>query len=91
MIGMVERACLRLSLVAALGFIGLPGSVCATVDANPSLAGPYASEASKQTVIEVLNRFAADHGLIIQAGHGAANTWQAVRLDGWLRAPNGRG
>jgi hypothetical protein len=78
-----ERTCLRLSLLAALSFNGLSGSVHAAPDANASLAAPYASEASRQTVAEVLARFAADHGLTMSVGSGAANTWQTAKLDGY--------
>lgn len=87
---MFERTCLRLSLLAALSFNGLSGSVHAAPDANASLAAPYASEASQQTVAEVLARFAADHGLTMSVDSGAANTWQTAKLDGWVRAPTGR-
>lgn len=87
---MFERTWLNLSLLAALSWIALPGDVYGAAEASASLAAPYASEASKQTVVEVLGRFATDHGLAMQVGPGAGAGWQTAKLDGWVRAPSGR-
>ncbi|WP_181885534.1 secretin N-terminal domain-containing protein [Trinickia dinghuensis] len=88
--GMFERACVRLSLLAALSFLMPPGNAHAAKDVNAGLAAPYAAEASKQTVVEVLDRFAADHGLTLRVANDAARGWQTAKLDGWVRAPTGR-
>ncbi len=87
---MFEHAYLRLSLLAWLSFLGMTDRVCAAAEASTSLATPYASEASQQPLIDVLDRFATDHGLILHAGNRATSTWQTVELDGWVRAPTGR-
>lgn len=87
---MFERIRLRLSLLIALALLGVMGSALATVQANATLAAPYAFEASHQTVVDVLHRFAADHGLTVRVVADAKNRWQQAKLDGWVRAPSGR-
>lgn len=90
MSGMFKRAWFNLSLLAALSSIMLPGDAYGAVDAGASLAAPYASEATQQTVVDILGRFAADHGLAMQVNPGAGGAWQTAKLDGWVRAPSGR-
>jgi hypothetical protein len=89
---MFARACLRLlsGVLAALSLVGMAGRICAAAEAIASLAAPYASEAAQQPLIEVLERFATDHGLTLHAGKGAASAWQTAKLDGWVQAPTGR-
>ncbi len=61
--------------------------------ARTGLSAPYAYHATGRTPLEVLRGFARDHGLSIRAsptGNGAAQAWNAARLDGWIRAESGR-
>ena len=87
---MFERACLRLFLLAALSLLVPFGRAHAVGETHESLAAPYALQASQQTVVDVLNRFAADHGLTVRVAGDAAAGWKTAKLDGWVRAPSGR-
>jgi hypothetical protein len=89
-IGMFERACLRLSLLAALSLVVPSGRAHAVGETHESLAAPYALQASQQTIADVLDRFAADHGLTVRVGGDASAGWKTAKLDGWVRAPSGR-
>jgi hypothetical protein len=86
---MIERACLRLSLLTALWLLCLPGGAFAAAEVDPGLGAPYAVETSKQPLLTVLERFAADHGLTIRVAAHAGRPWQTTTLDGWVRAPSG--
>lgn len=93
---MFERTSRRLSwlsLLAALWLLAPSSGTLAHADsnANENLAAPYAVEASKQTVVAVLERFAADHGLALRVSANPNRGWQTATLDGWLRGPTGRG
>ncbi|MGG1944064.1 secretin N-terminal domain-containing protein [Trinickia sp. NRRL B-1857] len=89
---MFARVCLRLPLLAALVLLTASGSALAGAEVSASLAAPYAVEASQQTIVTVLERFAADHGLTIRiaADTKMSGDWKTAKLDGWMRAPTGR-
>jgi hypothetical protein len=90
MIDMFGRTRLRLSSLAALALFGATGGALAVDRANATLTAPYALEAAHQTVVDVLNRFAADHGLTVRVGAHFKRRWQLAKLDGWVRAPSGQ-
>jgi hypothetical protein len=74
-------------------------SLCAFIPVGPAgasekvdagLAAPYALDATGLVIMQVLHRFAADHGLTLSVDAAAKRDWRAVRLDGWVRADSGR-
>lgn len=58
--------------------------------ASDTLAAPYALDASNQRVRDVLQRFAADHGLALRIDPAAQRAWRPDTLDGWVRGETGR-
>lgn len=65
--------------------------------AHDGLDAPYAFQAAQSTPLDVLDRFAKDHGLrlsVAPAERGHTNDtnddWRTARLDGWIRAETGR-
>lgn len=93
---MFARVRLRLPLLVALILLSPSGIALAGADtdteASTSLEAPYAVEASEQTIVTVLKRFAADHGLTIRIASDTkmGGDWKTATLDGWMRAPTGR-
>ncbi|WP_206952684.1 secretin N-terminal domain-containing protein [Trinickia acidisoli] len=82
------QALLQALLLALLCSLGCIGSARANANANAELDAPYAFQASEQAVLDVLRRFATDHGLALRVETG--HRWQTAKLDGWTRAPTGR-
>ncbi len=62
----------------------------ANADTNASLAAPYALHASQQVVVDVLRRFATDHGLALRVAAEPKHDWPTDPIDGWVRAPTGQ-
>lgn len=90
MIGLIARARSRWLSIAALSLVGAIGSAHANGEAKVDLTAPYAFQASHQTVVDVLRRFATDHGLTVRIGADSKRRWASAELDGWVRAPSGR-
>jgi hypothetical protein len=91
-IDMFARVCLRLPLLVVLMLLSPLGIALANAEASTSLEAPYSVEASEQTIVTVLERFAADHGLTmrIAADTKTSGDWKTAKLDGWMRASTGR-
>jgi len=62
----------------------------ANAETNASLAAPYALHASQQGVLDVVRRFAIDHGFALRVAADPKNDWQTAPVDGWVRAPTGQ-
>ncbi len=61
--------------------------------ASADLSAPYAYQATGRSPLDVLQRFADDHGLTLRvapAARRAAPAWRTARLAGWVRSESGR-
>lgn len=61
--------------------------------ASADLSAPYAYQATGRSPLDVLRRFADDHGLnlrVAPAAARAAPAWRTARLAGWIRGESGR-
>lgn len=83
-----RRGLCRLWLAALCTIV--PVRATAATDAGAGLAAPYSLQVSQQTLLEVLQRFASEHGLTLHATDDTKGGWKAVPLDGWVRAATGR-
>jgi hypothetical protein len=61
--------------------------------ASADLSAPYAYQATGRSPLDVLRRFADDHGLKLRVApvvHRVAPAWRTARLAGWIRGETGR-
>jgi Bacterial type II/III secretion system short domain len=61
--------------------------------ARGDLSAPYAYQATGRSPLDVLRRFADDHGLNLRVAPAAARVapaWRTARLAGWIRGESGR-
>lgn len=93
------RARLRIAVAVALtssAACPLAASPAAdgTVPGGSALGGAYSYQAAGRSPVDVLERFAADHGLRLRidarASTGASQRWRRAAIDGWLRGESGR-
>lgn len=91
MMALSLRTQLRRLLLAGLFALGAAGGVGASEKADAALAAPYALDASDLVIMDVLHRFAVDHGLTLSVDNAAKRDGRTAKLDGWVRADSARG